>query len=83
MLSSTVQEQAAIIKRRSLVVVQQTTLPDFPGARVLELGYGSVEERDGCAGLVMCCHPAYCLVDAVRGGVQQTLAQLILWIKHN
>ena len=34
-LGSTVQEQAAVVKRRSLVVVQQTPLPDFPGGSIL------------------------------------------------
>ena len=32
---SAVQEQAAIVKRWTLVVVQQTFLPDFPGFCVL------------------------------------------------
>ena len=37
---SAVQEQAAIVKRWTLVVVQQTFLPDFPGFCVLQLGEG-------------------------------------------
>ena len=41
---SAVQEQAAIVKRWTLVVVQQTFLPDFPGFCVLQLGNGSVEK---------------------------------------
>ena len=41
---SAVQEQAAILKRWTLVVVQQTFLPDFPGFCVLQLGNGSVEK---------------------------------------
>ena len=41
---STVQEQAAIVKRWTLVVVQQTFLPHFPGFCVLQLGNGSVEK---------------------------------------
>ena len=41
---SAVQEQAAIVKRWTLVVVQQTFLPDFPGFCVLQLRNGSVEK---------------------------------------
>ena len=41
---SAVQEQAAILNRWTLVVVQQTFLPDFPGFCVLQLGNGSVEK---------------------------------------
>ena len=44
---SAVQEQAAILKRWTLVVVQQTFLSDFPGFCVLQLGNGSVEKGDG------------------------------------
>ena len=44
---SAVQEQAAILNRWTLVVVQQTFLSDFPGFCVLQLGTGSVEKGDG------------------------------------
>ena len=33
------------VKRWTLVVVQQTFLPDFPGFCILQLGYVSVEIR--------------------------------------
>ena len=46
LFGSTVQEQAAIVKRWTLVVVQQTFLPHFPGFCVLQLGNGSVEKGD-------------------------------------
>ena len=64
-LSSTVQEQAAIVKRRSLVVVQQTALPDFPGGSILEFGDWTVQQGDGCTRLVVFSHPVHCLEDAV------------------
>ena len=43
MLSSTIQKDTAIIKRRTLVVVQHTTLPDFPGCSIFELWYWPVK----------------------------------------
>lgn len=48
-LGSTVQEHAAVVKRRSLVVVQQATFPDLPGVSILELGDGPVKECYGRA----------------------------------
>lgn len=48
-LGSTVQEHAAVVKRRSLVVVQQATFPDLPGVSILELGDWSIKERYGRA----------------------------------
>ena len=49
MLSGTVQEQTAVVECRSLVVVQQASLPYFPRSCVLQLGDGSVQQCDGCA----------------------------------
>ena len=64
-LSNTIQEQAAIVKRLSLVVEQQSALPDFPGGSVLELGDWTVQKGYGCTRLVVFSHPVHCLEDAV------------------
>ena len=67
---SAVQEQAAIVKRWTLVVVQQTFLPDFPGFCVLQLGNGSVEKCNRSSWFIVFSYPVYRLVDTIRSGVQ-------------
>ena len=78
---SAVQEKAAIVKWWTLVVVQQTFLPDFPRFCVLQLGYGSVEKGDGGSWFIVFSHPVYRLVNTIRSGVQQTFTKIILRMK--